>query len=73
MRFHEYVHWSVILGCNAVRLSVFNGQGAEFFMLLERDGKINGKGWRDRRRDALDAIEEAIEIGCEPGEVRVIA
>lgn len=69
MTVNEYAHWNVLMDCNAVRLSVFDDRGAEFFMLLERDKPR----WRDRRREALDAIGEAIEIGCEPGEVRVIA
>lgn len=52
----------------AVRLSVSDGRTGEFFMILPRE---SGRRWRERRSAALDAISEAIETGCEPGEVRI--
>jgi hypothetical protein len=58
-------YWSPILGDHAVRLSMF-ARGYEFFRIIPR---VDGKGWRPARDAALTMIQEAIDAGCEPGEV----
>jgi hypothetical protein len=51
----------------AVRLSMADSRGREYYAILPGG---SGKGWRERRDTALDAIEAAIEAGEEPGEVQ---
>lgn len=51
-----------------VRVSVFNDQGHEFFVTTP---ELFGKAWREKLADAVDAIEQAIHAGKEPGEVTV--
>ena len=52
-----------------VRISGFDGKGGEFFQRLAL--APSGKARRLQREKALEAIEEAIEAGLEPGEVIV--
>lgn len=66
--YHEFTFWSPWLDCEAVRVSMANASGQEFYRIIPRE---NGKRWRERRTEALDIIETAIAQGCEPGEVRV--
>lgn len=70
MKYREFAHWSLALDCPAVRLSVWDERGGEYWMLLPRRP---GDKWRKAREEALESIAEAIEQGCEPGEVRVMA
>lgn len=65
LAYSEMRHWNVILGCNAVRLSVADERGAEYFMIVPRPRT----GWREEKARLLDLIGEAIEAGCAPGEV----
>jgi hypothetical protein len=66
--FTEFRRYSAIHDCEMVRLSVGDRHGREFFMMLPA---AEGKRWRERRNQALDDIQAAIDQGCEPGEVRV--
>jgi hypothetical protein len=66
MRFREYKHWSVVLGCDAVRLSIFDDKGQEYFCLFPMPV---GPGYRQIRADKLLLLEEALEAGLDPGEV----
>lgn len=66
--YSEYRHWSVMLGCDASRLSMFDEHGGEFFMLIPAE---DARSYRVARETALDAIATAIAMGCQPGEVRV--
>jgi len=59
-----------MMGERAVRLSVADDHGREFFMLVPRP--TGGRAWRDERDEMLQAIEAAIERGDEPGEVKVL-
>lgn len=68
--YSQYDYWSPILGANAARLSMFNAQGQEFFMIIEVPDST--KQLRAAREDALDAISEAIALGLQPGEVKVM-
>ena len=69
LRYHEYKHWSPMLGQDAARVWMFDQRGSEFFMVIPDDG---GKAYRERRATAVEAIYTAIENGCEPGEVHVL-
>ena len=68
MIYREQHFWSPTLGLDAVRLSIGDGRGGEFFVIVPREDA--GKRWRERREQLLDALGEAIERGDEPGEVR---
>ena len=66
LSYHEFHHYSVIHDCDAVRLSVFDPQGSEFYMILPID---TAAGYRRTRQDALEIISEAIAMHLDPGEV----
>ena len=59
--------YSVELGCNAVRVSMVDDNNAEHWIIIP-DG---GKGFRQRRNEAIEMIDAAIAEGEEPGEVAV--
>lgn len=64
----EYRFWSPMLGTDAARLSMGDGKGGEFFMVIPCEG---GKAYRASRAAALEAISTAISLGLDPGEVRL--
>lgn len=66
VRVHEYFFWSPILGEDAVRFSVFNAHGGEYFAIVPI---IAGKKLREEREHWGLRLFEAIESGKEPGEV----
>jgi len=76
--YREYRFWSPTLGREAVRLSVvggaeaarFHGSGVvtqEYFAIIPADE--TGRKYRDRRNAALAALDAAIAVGRERGEV----
>ena len=65
----EYFFWSIGLGADAVRLSIHDEHGQEFFMVMEAK---TGKAGREAKAAALEAIHEAMRQGCHPGEVRLV-
>ena len=69
LRITEYRSWSPVLGCDTVRVSMFNGRGHEYFMLLPEE---SGRAWREKRIEAAETINLAIRQGLPPGEVRVV-
>jgi len=66
---HEHHFWSPVLGEDAVRVSMFDDRGGEFFMVVADRG---AREYRQARLDAAEAIDQAIREGLEPGEVRVL-
>lgn len=66
--YHEFMFWSPILDADMCRVTLFDERGGEYYMLVDHE---SGKHYRRRREDALRAITAAIEIGLEPGEVKV--
>lgn len=66
--FREFAFYSPFLDSEAVRLSVYDQRGSEFFMIVPME---DGKAWRKRRDEALGIIGEAIDAGLQPGEVRL--
>lgn len=69
LRFREYKHWNIVLGCKASRISVFDARGDEHYALVAMDGR--GKANRERKYAVLEAIASHINKGGEPGEVDV--
>lgn len=65
--FSEWAFYCPFRDQNVVRVSVPDRHGSEFWMIVEQDGK----GYRDRRKKAIDCCLEAMEAGCSPGEVRI--
>ncbi len=59
--------WSPTLGCDAVRLSMTDERGSEYFAVIPA---FEGSDGRRRKTEALEAIQEAISRGLEPGRVR---
>lgn len=66
---HEYRFWSPVLGEDAVRVSMFDDRGGEFFMVVPDRGS---REYRLARFEAAEALDQAINEGLEPGEVRVL-
>ncbi len=64
----EHRFYSSELDADAVRLSMADERGAEYFAIVEGG---SGKAWRGRREMALDAIGNAIRQGWPPGMVTV--
>lgn len=55
--------------CNVVRLSMCDQHGGEYWMEIQDQA---GAAFRSAREEAIEAIHEAIAIGCPPGEVRFV-
>ena len=68
-RVSEYRYWSPVHGAEVSRVSMFNASGHEFWMELPCE---DGRAYRAALRDAAEAIDQAINEGLEPGEVRVL-
>ncbi len=68
-RVSEYRYWSPVRGEEVARVSMFNGAGHEFWMELPCE---DGRSYRAALRDAAEAIDQAINQGLQPGEVRVL-
>lgn len=66
--YRAFRFYSPDLDAEAVRLSMADGLGREFFAIVPSS---IGRRWRECRDAALDAIEGAIDAGDQPGEVRV--
>lgn len=64
--YREFRFWSPQRDADAARLSMVDGQGREYFTIIEIE---SGKRWRERKDAALTAIEDAIMAGEPPGEV----
>ena len=67
IRYHEYHYWCVYRDAYVARVSVVDKNGREFFQIVTRDGR----GYRERREKAVEACCDAIDQGCDPGEVRL--
>ncbi len=71
MQYTEFRHYSIKHDKDMVRISMADSHGGEFFMLI--DAETSARRYRERRTEALSAIEYAIEMGMQPGMVRVSA
>lgn len=66
MNYHEARFWSPWLDATAVRLSIADERGGEYFAIVA----LPKRNWRDERRRVLDALWEAMQQQG-PGEVSV--
>lgn len=66
--YREFRFFSPDLDSEAVRLSMANEAGQEYYAIVPSS---SGRSWRQCRDEALDAIEMAIAAGDPPGEVVV--
>lgn len=67
LRLSEYHFWSPTLGTDAVRFSLYDEHGQEYFCIRPMTGL--GQSLRDLREHSALRIHEAMEQGAEPGEV----
>jgi hypothetical protein len=67
--YQELRSYSPIQDCTVARISMTDDRHQEFFMLVPDRG--TRRDYRAARSAALEALQEAIDAGCEPGEVRV--
>ena len=67
LQLREYSFWSPILGDDAVRFSLYDDHGQEFFMI--RPMVQQGKILRELREHCALRLHDAMEAGNEPGEV----
>lgn len=65
MTYRELTLYSPLHDCEMTRLSMTDGRNGEYWMLVPR----HGRGWRERRSEALQMLADAIASGCQPGEV----
>lgn len=66
--YREFRFFSPALDIDAVRISTTDAVGHEYYAVIP---SAMGKSWRSRREEALNALDDAIAEGREPGEVRV--
>jgi hypothetical protein len=69
LRYHEIRFWSVVLGCDAARIYIFDARGGEHFAVVPMKGGSRHSRWVRGR--ALEAIAEHIRSGEDAGEVSV--
>lgn len=62
-----YPFYDIQRGGMAVRLSMVDERGGEYFAIVSKPK--NGREWRDKRRDTLHLVEQAILRQDGPGEV----
>lgn len=67
--YRQYRFYSPTLDAEAVRLSMADGAGREYYMIVAADEA--GRRWRERRDEALAAIDDAIARTDEAGEVQL--
>lgn len=65
MQYRSFRFWSPAHDCQAERLSMWDSQGGEFFVILPLRGST--KQNKMERQKALEAIADAIERGDQPG------
>ncbi len=65
--YRQFRFYSPTLDAEAVRLSMANEAGQEYYMIVAASEA--GRRWRERRDEALAAIDDAIGRQDEPGEV----
>jgi hypothetical protein len=69
VRYASFRFYSAELDAEAVRISVADERGAEYFAIVEAG---SGKRWLERRDTALDAIQYAMQSGWPAGCVAVM-
>lgn len=69
LRYREFRFWSVVLGRDASRLSMFDSHGDEHFAVVPMDGGGTHNRWVRRR--ALEMLAEHVNAGEPAGEVEI--
>lgn len=67
--YQERRFWSIVLGCNAARISVPDANRDEHYAIVPMTG--TGRENRALRMRVLEQLAEHIRQGSEPGEVEV--
>lgn len=67
LRIAEYKFWSPMLGDDAVRISLYDARGQEYYAIRTYPGE--GKSLRELREATALRIFDAMESGAQPGEV----
>jgi hypothetical protein len=67
MPLSEFSYWSPTHGAEVTRLSMADDRGQEFYAFVPA---IEGSPSRRVRERATDALQQAIERGLKPGEIR---
>lgn len=67
IRMSEYKFWSALLGMDAVRFSVYDDHGQEYYCIRPFDG--NGKSLREMREHYAMKLYDAVSSGKPPGEI----
>ena len=62
---NERKSWSIQHDCTMARISGFDDRNQEHWTMIE-----TGKGYADRRKDAIEMLQESIERGDLPGEMK---
>jgi hypothetical protein len=61
----DRVEYDINLDCDMARVSGFDENHHEHWMVVEA-----GRGYSQRRKEAVFALQESIEAGDEPGELK---
>ena len=64
--FSEFRFFSLVHDREMVRISTVNDRNVEFFMFIPAQ---DGRKYRERRDEALETLQGAINAGLDPGEV----
>lgn len=67
MNYQEFRHYSVVHDCRVSRLSAYDANGDEHFVVVPAEP--SGAELRAKRERALDALVASITTGGRPGEV----
>ena len=65
----EFDFWSPMLGGDATRISL-SREGREYFAIVSHEDE---REYGRLRREAVEKITEAMEAGCDPGEVAAVS
>lgn len=66
--YSDFRYWSGVHDRDMARVSIGDGKGGEFYMVIPDDG---GRRYREARAQAMSDICEAMDLGLAPGCVRV--
>jgi len=64
VKFTQYRYWDPVLGENAVRLSLYDRHGQEYFRIVPRER--SAKGWRKVRDSILETLYMEIPEDLRP-------
>ena len=65
--YSQFTCWSPVYDCEVARISVVNERNEEYYANIPNAA---GSGFVALRKKAVAKLNEAIELGIEPGEIR---